>query len=73
MAINWIGAGNRNLVVVDLVGDDLVSLDVPVGPAFGGASAAEAEDVTVEPPCGLDVMDWQCQVKGGSVFVICAL
>ena len=63
--VDRVGAGHGAAVVVDLVGDDLVALHVPVGPPFGGAAAAEAEDVTVEVPGGLDVVDREGQVEGG--------
>ena len=38
------------------MGDYLMAFDIPIGPALGGAPAPEAEDVTVEPPRGLDVV-----------------
>ena len=65
MAVDRVGAGHGVEVVVDLVGDDLVAVDIPVGPTLGGAAAAEAEDLAVEVAGGIDVVNGEGEVKGG--------
>jgi hypothetical protein len=64
------GVGARDTVapgraVPDLVGDDLVSPEVPVRPAGVRAAAFEAEDVAVELARDLDVVDRDGQVERG--------
>ena len=64
MAVDRVGARDVVGVPVDLVGDDLVPVDVPVGPAVVGPTAVEAEHLTVEVPGGLDVVDRDREMEG---------
>ena len=70
VTVHRVGAGDRGALPSDFVGDDLVALDVPVGPSGVGAATREPEDVAVELPRDVDVVHGDREVEGRSGAVV---